>query len=204
MRFARKLMLLAVMAIAAMAMMAGSASAQSVEISQEGGAHCSAVSLVEAHQATGGCYVHATSVGDIVLEAFGEPVASCSNEYDARISEGGQGYIYNQVLDSHIDDCTVEVCKETSGAHIGQPREWAIEVTEGGPTDFELEARFCVDSAILGRVDCHIENVDVIVAGHSASFDLFQNPCENSPWTFVHVTGQYELEAADIEIEHAL
>ena len=89
MRLTHKLMLLAVTAIAAMAMSAASASALSVKTESTGVA-CSAVSKTTHGTGSGGCLVHATSVGTVELSAFGIMI-TCNMEVIGRLNGTASG-----------------------------------------------------------------------------------------------------------------
>ena len=160
MNFARKLMLLAVMAIAALAMTASSASA--VEITEEGVGHCSAVTA-PTHtdgDGDGGCAVHAVSNGQVEL---GSPAGMilCNNEFEARIDEAGAGYIYMK----NLTNCNVPTvpCEETVAQH-GEtgPEAWPVNLQ----STTSLEARFCVVVGGALVVRCHLF-VDVAQVSHA-------------------------------------
>jgi hypothetical protein len=191
MRIARKLTLIAFAVVAAMAFAASSASAQAVEVQQEGGPHCPAVTS----PTSGGCHLSAVSDDVISLEAFGSLVSACNNDYEARIDEDGHGYLTDQNLTG--PSCTTPPCVTN-----GVKNPWEIEVYEDAGT--KLEARFCVESSALGTVNCHINDVEVDASDHSlARFHLDALPCE-SPLGFIHVTGEYSAtsETGDLEIVH--
>jgi hypothetical protein len=144
MRNVRKLMLLAVTALAAMAFAATSASAQTLEITNEaGGAHCSAVSL-SGTDVNGGCLTHATSEANIELRkhVFGieSHITSCNNEFAGRVSEDATGYIFEQVLSGA--SCTRQACKPA-----GEGTPWAASGSEGSFLEGEefLTTNFCVE-----------------------------------------------------------
>ena len=193
MRLTRKLLLLAFTALAAMALAASTASAQGlVEITdEETGYHCTTIVDIE----TDGCQLTAVSDADVRLEAFGSLASACHNEYNATIDEDGHGYIYNQVLSG--PDCVTPPC-----GGVTSPDPWEIEVSEdlllGGTV---LEAEFCVDHPVLGRIECHLPWVQVNTSTHQPTFVLNTLFCE-PPNDFIHVTGSYSSASEGLEITH--
>jgi hypothetical protein len=144
MRNARKVLLLAVMALAAMAFAASTASAQSLELTDEAtGAHCPAVTL-NGTDVDGGCLTHATSESAIELRkhVFGieSHITSCNNEFAGRVSEDAQGYIFEQVLSGA--GCARQACKPT-----GEGTPWAASGAENTGTGAQgfLTTDFCVE-----------------------------------------------------------
>jgi hypothetical protein len=162
MRNARKLLLLAVMAMTAMAFAAQTASAQTLEITNEANnAHCSAVTIVK-HDVNNGCLIHANSEAagvELRKHVFGveSHITKCKNEFHGRVDEDANGYIFEQVL-SNLPvgpACTRAPCTEIEpGSGEGDP--WAASGHEGSsqepqeqtdPMEVEneyLTTNFCV------------------------------------------------------------
>lgn len=108
-------MLLAVVVAAAMALTASAAYGQVVELTDEvSSEHCPSVSLSGDHGVEDGCPIHYASVGEVTLTShvFGIEVAvsECTNEFTARLDEGAEGYVTEQVLSG--ESCMVEACTE--------------------------------------------------------------------------------------------
>jgi hypothetical protein len=159
MRFARKLVLLAVAAAATMALTA--ASAQALEIFTEaGGAHCTAVTptanepFINHGRGGGGCQIKAHSVGTVEFEGPIIGMTECNNVFEGRSNELGEGFIY----EATITGCTryaVVPCAEN-----GVMDNWILHVNQDAPgigmtRANGADARFCV--TVGGAVfNCHL------------------------------------------------
>jgi hypothetical protein len=180
----------ALIAIIGSAAMTAGASAQ-VEVSYEGGEHCTPVVLIS-HDVSGGCHLDATSDGNIDLEAFGALVTGCSMTFDLALDEDGHGYAFNQDLTG--PDCFFPPCGST------QPTPWEVEVFEGSGTT-AMTLRLCISSSALGTVNCHLRDIQVDTADHQATrFALDAAPCESPD--FIHFTGSFSAVGDEIEVAH--
>ena len=149
MRLARKLFLLAAMAIAALAMTASTASAQIVELSEEGGDHCPAV-VKNVHDVTGGCHIEFESENEVPLVANVPGVgvvtlSNCEVHIEARVGEDGEGWVTQALLTGHPAPsvpCTRTPCDEAAPSHVELP--WEIHIEEDGPGLDFADVRFCL------------------------------------------------------------
>lgn len=149
MRLARKLFLLAAMAIAALAMTASTASAQIVELSEEGGDHCPAV-VKNVHDVTGGCHIEFESENEVPLVANVPGVgvvtlSNCEVHIEARVGEDGEGWVTQALLTGHPAPsvpCTRTPCDEAAPSHVELP--WEIHIEEDGPGLEFADVRFCL------------------------------------------------------------
>ena len=219
----RKLALLAIAAIAAMAMGASTASAQTIEVTNEaGGAHCGAVSVAN-HIPAGGCnvravtepntsadlFIHLTGVGEVQFSA-------CTNVFEARINEDGIGYIYNQVLadlaGSEIP-CGIAPCDEAEpGPNQHVNHEWPIVAWEGGGGNEALATTFCSrpvgDPEGTAGTYCSVA-VEASQVGHAQEFTAGDpagdgNSCNDSNIELVGhwLTTGVDATHAEINITH--
>jgi len=204
MRYARKLALLATMVAAVLAMTAASASAQGLNITQEpGGAPCPAVSQV-GHTISGGCVVHAVSVGTITLRAhvFGfESVDSvCTNEFTARLNAAGSGFLTAQNLAGA--GCTRRPCAEEA---TGTRLPWAGTGRETGPGTEGITVNFC----LWGLTNETATNCEVTVpfsetagVNHNYTFVANDTPCHGVAGFRGELTGTWRTEGTGIEVNH--
>jgi hypothetical protein len=192
MRIMRKLMLLALMAAAALAFTAPSASALEVEI--ENGVHCTAVEIIDHGEGSGGCTVHATSEAQVEL---GSPLGMtlCDNEFEARVDENGEGFIYSQLL-TNCSPLPVIPCSEA-----GVNDNWEVHLK----SETLMEAQFCVD--VLGlEINCHLDNIH-IGEPEPHQYEFFtegHQPCE-FPFNDSSVEGHWVAETTEhpeLEIKH--
>ncbi|NLT07390.1 MAG: hypothetical protein GXY03_13925 [Solirubrobacterales bacterium] len=144
----RKLLLLAAAAIAAFAFSASAASAQGVEVSVEGGDHCSNFTMVDHEPVGATCTVRALSERPAHLwlhNGMAEVLFSeCSNEFEAAFNEAGQGYIYNQILTPEGGICGREPCDESaSGTPPHKNLAWPATLSEVDP-NLILTVTFCL------------------------------------------------------------
>jgi hypothetical protein len=167
MRFARKLFLLAAMAVAAMALAAPSASAQ-VEVTNELGQHCSAVTKV-GHHVEGGCELHIVNEGQHV-ELIQHPVsggpdvivADCDNEFRAHIGEDGEGWIDEiEISLGETPSCNTAIreCRSGDPEAGGEDEPWHIQIEENGPGTEHANVEICLF-------------VQPAFPSHAGSFDL--------------------------------
>jgi hypothetical protein len=224
MRFARRLFLLAVAAVAAMAFASPALAQTDVEISTEpGDVHCDPVVMEEeGHGISGGCWLHATSVGSIVLLQNETPLTSCGSEFEARVDEWGHGYIYDQQLTEPPTPpitCGAEPCTEDGGSLPGdQQEEGEFQADEpNGPSQEEvrLTTVFCISpiGQMANKIRCELE-IDVVDLDiHTYRFATAPLPggthC-HAPAGAISVAGAWDLEvggeehpdAEAIEIHH--
>jgi hypothetical protein len=192
MRFARKLMLLAVAAAATMALTASSA--QALEIATEStGVHCLAITPNNAepfitHGAGGGgCRIRAHSVGTVEFSAFGS-MTECNNAFEGRSNELGEGFIYSQ----SITNCTPTVVVPCDANGDGVTETWILHLNaESGAN--AAEARFCVRSQNV-TFNCHLFLNVTEPTPHRYEFSTggVHRFCENNG--FVSVRGHWEQE----------
>ena len=151
MRFARKLVLLAVMAAAITALAAPSASAtEPITIVNEAGtANCPAVNKNPAndHDITGGCLTHAEGELTVFFHIFGieSTEFTCRVEFEMRIGGNGEGYITSQTITPHPNDAgcdnnTLEPCNEAEH-----------------PTATEFPWHFTMEEINFGVVKAHFD-----------------------------------------------
>jgi hypothetical protein len=196
MRFARKLVLLALAAAATMALSASSA--QALEIATEGtGVHCTVVTPGNAEPfsttgtGSGGCLIKAHSVGTVELSRFGV-MTECNNVFEGRSTELGEGFIYS----ASLTGCSpVNVTPCLSG---GLFENWILHVNAdtpavGGTRANGAEARFCVVS-FGATIRCHLLLDVTEDAPHIYEFSTggAHRACENS--ASVSVRGHWEQE----------
>jgi hypothetical protein len=157
--------LLAIAAMVLMAFAAGSASAQ-IEVSHEGGDHCSSISAETNHAFTGGCHLSVASVASAPIEwrALFGIMYLCDSAYETRLDENGEGFTYNQKLTvpgNPSNPCGIQPCKEANGA--AEP--WLFElVGEGDGTAADpglMEVALCLTGAFGIVPDCHLDGLEV-------------------------------------------
>jgi hypothetical protein len=181
MRFARKLLVLAVMAFAAMAF--GASSASAVEVSSDGD-HCTDVTLMPHHVVEGGCRVEAVGERETLLQAFVSgvgfvTVSACEDHFEMAIGEDGHGYLYNATFSTHSGGplCTRTQCDEPNMSKI----PWELQLT----STTNMELTYCVRSSGEGAAGtpCH---ADIRVTPNNATgqHEFFADgftwgPCEN-------------------------
>jgi hypothetical protein len=166
-----------------------SASAQSIELVQEStGVHCPAVTS----PTSGGC--EGTAVGQARMEAFGSLVSACDLHLGGRMDEDGHGYVDDIVLTG--PSCTTPPC--TQG---GQVVPWEIELGEPAPGQLEGEARFCIESSVLGTINCHVSSIGFSFTEHGRYEDFDAAPCED-PLSFIHLSGEGSTGDLDGEVIH--
>ncbi len=146
MRFASTMLAAAVVALAAVAFGASTASAQ-VEVSDEAtGEHCSAVTVDENHNVSGGCRVEAVTERETVVYAWVPPlglvtVSTCDEHFEAAIGEDGTGYLYSATHTQHQGTyCRSVQCDEADHAN----RPWPLTIESTGRMKFY----YCVRDVI--------------------------------------------------------
>ena len=194
MRFARKLMLLAIAAIAAMAVFAPSASAtETVEVVNERTAtHCPAFTFSNDNPPVltgGGCLVHAIGVATLRIDlgVFGEAFeATCNLEVLMRVNSTGSAYI---TAVNTTTGAGQEVGCPTVTTECSMP--WAASGEEDGPVGVvQSSASVCIDPAESGS-NC---------VGNLA-FSIVEQADEHYETQFNNATvGLCELDV-DLEIE---
>lgn len=226
MRLARKLFLIAAAAIAMIAFTAPTANA--VEVSAEGGAHCPEVEVDNDHDVTGGCLVEAeTDTNPATLanhfHLTGEGVFSiCDNVFSARIHESGDGVIFAQDLSGA--NCGIEPCDEAEGA--SEPHAnyvWPANLMEFGPQSATnpapeaIQVTFCVrglgdpEGSSFGT--CTVFVPMVTVAPHTYRFvtiapgpseprsdNRLSSRCSQNAAT--SLTGQWQIHGTPLEVTH--
>ena len=180
MRFARKLMLLAMMAFAAMALAASSASAQGpVEVTHTEPltgepAHCPDVVLHNG-EAEEGCHFEATSSAstnhehtvELTAHLFGAPFhsADCHNNFEIVMDETGEGYVQNFMITQGLEGdpgcgaTLVRACTPAE-AHGTAGGPWHVDTVEqpdpdppANPELFTATVEVCIVSEDLGRCE---------------------------------------------------
>jgi hypothetical protein len=165
MRNAHRLLWLAAVAVTTMVLVSP-ATAQTLEIAEEAGAHCPAVTL-SGTDVDGGCLTHITSNGNVELRkhVFGieSHITSCVHELHGRISEDAEGYLLEQVLSGV--GCQRQACI-ASGS---EPTPWEIHSFEGTPQGVTegseyMTLTFCVDP--LGGGQDELCEIDIPFQGY--------------------------------------
>jgi hypothetical protein len=193
MRFMRRLPSLALTAMATLAVLAPSASALNVQI--EGGSHCTPVTIIDHGEGSGGCTVHATSEAQV---EFGTPLGMtlCDVEFEGRLDENGEGFIYAQVL-TNCDPLPTTPCKER-----GVNDNWEVHLAN----ETSLEVQLCIALFTDFEINCHLNNVH-INEPTPHQYELFtegHQPCE-FPFNDSSLEAHWVLETTshpDIEIRH--
>jgi hypothetical protein len=151
MRFAGKLFLFVATALAALAMTASAASAV-MEVLEEDGDHCPAVTLV-AHVVSGGCDVEYRGEHHVVIVAYTPaPVVftNCNLHLDAQIGEDGSGHVTAAALTAEtvnppLPGCVRAACDEATG----QMLPWPLTVREVGGVEV-MEMTLCLRTISSG------------------------------------------------------
>jgi hypothetical protein len=202
-------------AMTVLAAIASPASAQTVEVHEEGGAHCGNVTVVD-HAVSGGCTVHATTEPDttanlIVHSMAGEThFSGCENEFEAHVGEDGLGFITDQELLPEAGSpvpCGLEACDEPTH----ERDEWPLLVWEGAPNIEDLATTFCLRTAeSSGGVEgdaksyCSIafEMNQGVSPDHSQELTADEQACVDSP---VEFSGHWVTDATEGEVvfEHS-
>ena len=190
MRFARKLMLLAVAAVAALAMMAPVASASTpIEVTNASSVHCPAVA---AGGGSGGCYIHAEGEATLFFHIFGieSTEATCHVEFEGRLNETGVGFITSYVSTNGGHGNTN--CATVSPACAGSlPWPGAAEEDAGNQTTAHFDV--CIDPVESGT--CEGEFItDVTESGTEPERQHFQADDLRIGNAFCEVTIDVETE----------
>jgi hypothetical protein len=143
MRYARKLVLLALTAAATMALT--TQSAQALEITTEAtGVHCSSIMPVGAEPfithgtGSGGCPFRLHSVGTVEVSVFGQ-MTECNFTLEGRSNELGEGYFYFVAL----TNCSPSVTRPCDANNDGVMENWIFHLNaESGTNAFEV--RLCL------------------------------------------------------------
>jgi hypothetical protein len=200
MRFARKLVLLAVMALAALALSASTAMAQEdVEIQTEpGGDHCSEP-----------CQIHVTSVTPSSLGAFvGETqvqvISSCTDEFLATLDEDGEGFIHT--YENNKGQIGGEACTRQNCDDAGDDEsEWDTHLSEAAGAG-NANVRFCLETAPgAANVHCtaNIAITEDVSVTHRYVFNAVNEHCGFvSPGVEVRLNGQWATENTSWELVH--
>jgi len=222
MRLARKRFLLAAMALAALALTATTANAQIEVLDEETDDHCSAVTVVNDHDVTGGCHVEFKSLHDVplVLTTAGGPVtlSNCLVHMEGHINETGSGYIDTVALTDEVPPanppCTRTPCDEAADAahHPHAELLWPVSFTEVSGVEL-VETTFCLRPSAnaegVGNTFCEVHLPWADKGGHNyeigAPTGIYS--CENLPPVsirqahFVNETAP-ESGTEDVEIIH--
>ena len=181
MRFARKLMLLAVAAVAALAMMAPVASASSV--------HCPAVA---AGGGSGGCYIHAEGEATLFFHIFGieSTEATCHVEFEGRLNEAGVGFItsYTSANGGHGNTNCATVSPACAGT---LPWPGAGEEDAGNQTTAHFDV--CIDPVESGT--CEGEFITTVTEEGNETQHYAANDLRIGSTSFCEVTINVESEA---------
>lgn len=147
----RRLLVLSAAVSAVMASIAAT-SAATIVVSEEGGARCPGVPIVDAHAVTGGCHVSFASSDSVSLFAHIGPaeviVSSCLMSYELRLSAGGTGYITEQAFSEPPapgTTCTRAPCDEAGGGMTKLP--WPFIIEEDAFRRPTAELTFCMRPA---------------------------------------------------------
>jgi hypothetical protein len=192
MHYTRRLLLFALTTTAAVALLASSASA--LEVMAEGGSHCEPVEIVDHGAGSGGCTVHVASEAQVEL---GSPLGMtlCDHEFEARVDEEGEGFIYNQV----IFDCSPIPRIPCSEAGVND--NWEMHLS----SETSMEVQFCVD--VLGlEINCHLPSIEIgepsphqyefFTQGHQSCEAPFSDNSVEGHWV-AETTAHPELEIRD-------
>jgi hypothetical protein len=142
----RRLLLLATMVLTALTLSAGTASAQ-LEVLEEGGEHCSPVSIV-GHTVSGGCHVEYRSESHFPLVVYTPSpvvVGRCNWHFEAQIGEDGAGYVTEAIFSNEDPpgdpSCTRAPCDEDGPEGDSAMIPWPLTVAEdpAGGESFEME-----------------------------------------------------------------
>lgn len=150
------------------------------------------------HVVEGGCEMHLTTDENLVIQnhaaGAGEFVfASCSSEFDARVGEGGHGFIYNQALSG--GSCDLEPCAEAGGS---PQLAWPFSSMETAGTE-GLFMTFC--AARLGvPVGCSIATT--IVTDGPQDYEIRASGQRCSHNADVSINVHWNIEGAPIQIAH--
>ena len=155
MRYANRLVLLAVVAAVVMALAAPSASAiEPITVVNEAGtANCPNVVKNPAndHDITGGCLTHAEGELTVFFHIFGieSTELTCRVEFEMRIGGNGEGYITSQTITPHPNDAacdnnTMEPCSEPEHPNATEfPWHFFSEEIDGGVV--KTHADICIE-----------------------------------------------------------
>lgn len=189
MYLARRAMLLVGIAIIAMAVVGSPASAQTVEVTNEGsGTHCSP------------CAIHETGEMLITGHSFGieATVSDCNVELVGTINEDGEGATEADLTDhAPANDCTVFPCKDAMGNKI----PWTTRIFETNSTT-RREREWCWES-MPGGVHRRVHHVSLMIEGGSHDHEIDDSdvtgmsPTGGPPAEF---TGELEMEVGGSEI----
>jgi hypothetical protein len=201
MRFARKLMLLAVAAAATIALTASSA--QALEIATEStGVHCTAVTPVGAepfitHGAGGGgCLIRVHSVGTVEFSAFGS-MTECNNAFEGRTNELGEGYFYSQSL----TNCTPTAEAPCNADGVAPNENWIFHFNaESGANGAEI--RTCRVSGGI-TFNCHLllDVSEPTLHRYRFSTGGVHRFCENNGFISFRGTWEQEVDTVHPAIE---
>ncbi len=179
MRFARKLLAVAILTAATMAF--GASSASAVEVENAAGDHCGAVTL-NVHAVSGGCLVEALSERETQTQAFVSgvgfvTVSTCVDHFEAAIGEDGTGYLYNATITAmEGPPCTRRQCDEADMSK----KPWPLNLN--GTTSMELDycLRQSTDPEGSVGTSCHMV-LAVTPNNATGAHELTANPapCEN-------------------------
>lgn len=183
----------------ALAVVAPAAGAQTVELTNEAtGQHCGAVTVTN-HVVSGGCPLHAASIEPIVFRLMTTVLGTCDSEFEARFSETGHGYIYNQVFTPvPMGSCPTQACTE-GGAKI----PWEARVREEGGV-LKLEVRACIRGQFGFEVNCHVTSFDWLQTAHDHVL-IDAEPartCENAAAFSIEGAWETEDGQPSIEVTH--
>jgi hypothetical protein len=192
----RNLIFAVIATIAATTMSAASASAANVVRNESGGANCNPTGLATHGGGSGGCFIHATSNGQVEFARFGS-MASCDVEYWGRTDSAGVGYITTKTMTNCSS--TVTPCDEGASGQDVWPFELKAETTQ--------EAMFCFLAFGFAN-ECTIETYAVLEndPGHLTTLSTpggaSHTDCDEP--NGVEISGSWTLEtggAGEVETE---
>lgn len=172
-------------------------------ITEAGGVHCGAVSVVN-HEASGECEVVAHDVQSshlgfpgVLISAGGSPLTACHWEVESYIAEEGAGlFTHQQLTDTPSNQCFLAPCAEETGV-----APWPFQITEEAGVE-TLIFTLCINAG-GGDVVCTL-GLDAQQFDHHYLLKAEDSPCLEG--TGVEFTGEWESEPAsgqtNVELLH--
>lgn len=146
--------------------------------------HCGPV-LLDDHTVEGGCHVEYESEEHLsmVLHTPNPVVVSiCEWHFEARVSEGGSGYVTEAVLHGEFPP-TNPGCSRVPCDEATEMIPWPLQITEVGPDDERVEMEFCTQPASGGADSWCVLHLPLLHVG-SHEYDFGSHAeyfCEVSP-----------------------
>ena len=136
-----------------------------------------------------------------VANPAGTPLWACEDTIHAEIYEQGSGHIDELISQDHaLTSCLIQNCNGIGEA--SSELEWPLEIEESGPSQGELQYRFCVDGQFNPNdTGQHCDaRADIVEEGnHHYGVFLVDQPCANGLQIW---NATWEIEGTPIEIEH--